>query len=242
MSTWWRVIACALTLTSVAAGELVEVGADRDNTLYEDPNGLWSNGAGEYFFAGRTGVGQLHRGLVRFDVAGAVPAGSTITGVTLTLHMSRTFSGPQAVGLYRVLADWGEGTSDAPGNEGAGAPAQPGDATWLHTFFDNQFWTTPGGDFATTASATATIADIGFYAWSSPALIADVQAWLDQPGENFGWLLRGNEDVDLTSKRFDTRENIEPTFRPVLAVTYVPEPATAWLAVGGMALLRRRRA
>jgi hypothetical protein len=240
---WWRVAACLAALTPAAAGALVELGADRDNTLYEDPNGGLSNGAGENFFAGRTSVGLLHRGLVRFDVASALPAGSTITAVTLTLHMSRTLAGPEPVDLQRALADWGEGASYALGNGGAGAPAEPGDATWLHTFYDTQYWATPGGDFAAGASASTLVGDVGFYAWSSPALIADVQMWLDQPGANFGWLLRGNEDISMTSKRFDTHENLEPTFRPVLAITYVPEPATAGLlATGGIAMLRRRRA
>jgi hypothetical protein len=43
--------------------------------------------------------------------------------------ISRTRTQNQMVLLHRVLADWGEGTSDAPEEEGQGAAAMPGDAT-----------------------------------------------------------------------------------------------------------------
>jgi len=48
--------------------------------------------------------------------------------------------------LHKLLADWGEGTSQATGEEGQGAPATPNDATWRHRFFDTIFWTNEGGD------------------------------------------------------------------------------------------------
>jgi homospermidine synthase len=51
-----------------------------------------------------------------------------------------------------------------------------------------------------------------------------VQSWLDSPQANFGWILIGNESVATTAKRFDTRENIDTSFRPTLSVQYVTEP------------------
>ena len=56
-----------------------------------------------------------------------------------------------------MLADWGEGTSVAPGEEGDGAPATTNDATWRHRFFDTIFWTTEGGDFSGTVSASQSV-------------------------------------------------------------------------------------
>src|SRR5205823_2050542 len=85
--------------------------------------------------ASRKPVGQVRRALIRFDIAGAIPAGSTITDVKLTLNLSQTVSFDTPVGLYRALRDWGEGTSDAGDPGGAGALSTPGDATWLHTFY-----------------------------------------------------------------------------------------------------------
>jgi spore coat protein A len=56
--------------------------------------------------------------------------------------------------------------------------------------------------------------------WSSPTLAADVQSWLSNPSTNFGWVVVGQEGSNNTAKRFDTREIADPTFRPVLQVTY----------------------
>lgn len=209
---------------SVAADQVILV-ADRDNTLYERAGGDVSNGAGQRFFAGHTGqqVDGIRRGLIRFDVAGAVPPGSVITGVTLRLNMSRTRSGNRTVSIHRLLADWGEGPSDAFGEEGDGASAEPGDATWLHRFFDDALWSQPGGDFVATASASRIVGGLGAYVWgSTSSMVADVQAWLDDPGTNFGWIVIGDESTTTTSKRFDSREHPTQANRPRLTIDYLP--------------------
>ena len=41
------------------------------------------------------------------------------------------------IGIHRLTRDWGEGASDAPNEEGAGAPSEPGDASWNFAFFDS---------------------------------------------------------------------------------------------------------
>lgn len=96
----------------------VTIGAGKDNTLYESQTGDVSNGAGQHFFVGKTNTGALRRGLIKFDVASSIPAGSRITDVTLSLTMSQTATDTQTVGLHRATADWGEGTSKATGSEG----------------------------------------------------------------------------------------------------------------------------
>lgn len=203
---------------------VVSLNPVKDNTLYETNDGSLSNGAGQHFFAGATGQGaarNARRGLLAFDVAGDVPAGATINSATLTLHMSRTTAGVVDVSAHRLLADWGEGASAAPMGEGVGAPATAGDATWLHTFFPGGRWSTPGGDFAPTASATTTVNQIGFYTWQSTAqLVADVERWLDAPQENFGWLLSDDQGAASTAKRFDSRQNSVTANRPVLTIDF----------------------
>ena len=93
----------------------MDVSAAKDNTLYSTTT--TSNGAGTGMFCGRTGPAggpTVQRSVVAFDVAGAVPAGSTVTGVTLTLTLvawSQNNQATQTHTLHRVLADWGEGTS-----------------------------------------------------------------------------------------------------------------------------------
>jgi hypothetical protein len=207
---------------SLATAQLANINPIKDNTLYQyDPvEGDLSNALGQHFFAGETGMGELRRGVLAFDIAGNIPAGSTILGVTLSLNMSRTGSAtPRIVELHRMLADWGEGTSVAPGEEGTGAPATTNDATWRHRFFDTIFWTTEGGDFSGTVSASQSVGTVGVYMWSSSQMRADVQSWLDDPASNFGWLVLGDESQIETAKRFDTRESASP---PVLTIQFRP--------------------
>lgn len=213
-----------------AFADVVQVPAARDNTLYEDLDGRFSNGAGDHLFAGRNELrsgGLVRRGLLAFDIAAAVPPGATITRVELTLNMSRTITGPATVRLHRVLRDWGEGESDAPGEEGGGSPAEVGDATWIHTFFDSDFWGNEGGDFDPTPSAGRTISGLGKYTWpSTQQMVANVQGWLDNPPANFGWVLVGDEQTLGSAKRFDTHENPIEDNRPVLAVEFTPGACT----------------
>jgi len=222
-------ILLAVTLATILAicpswanAQLANINPVKDNTLYQyDPaEGDVSNALGQHFFAGETGMGELRRGVLAFDIAGNVPAGSTILGVTLSLNMSRTPSGTaRTVELHTLLADWGEGTSVAPGEEGDGAPATTNDATWRHRFFDTIFWTTEGGDFSATVSASQSVGPVGVYTWSSSQMRTDVQSWLDDPSSNFGWLVLGDESAIATAKRFDTRESASP---PVLTIQFRP--------------------
>jgi len=138
------VVSAALAPTALAVNTTLT--PSQDNTLYQDPSGLLSNGSGVSFFAGTTSSRQaVRRGLVQFDTS-SIPAGATITSATLTLFMSQTISGPVNVSLHTVLASWGEGASNAvSGGGGSGAPSAPGDATWIHRHFSTDTWTNPGG-------------------------------------------------------------------------------------------------
>ena len=207
-----------------ASAAIIVLNPSKDNTLYEyDPaEGDTSNALGLHFFSGETGMGELRRGVVAFDIAGHIPAGSTVTAVSLSMNMSRTaVETARTVELHKLLADWGEGTSDAPGEEGDGAPATSNDATWRHRFFDTIFWTNEGGDFSATITASQSVGAIGQYTWTSVQMVADVQEWLDNPARNFGWLVLGDETAIATAKRFDTRESASP---PVLTIQYILGP------------------
>ncbi len=217
-------LAAVLLGGASALSDTLTIEAQKDNTLYEDATGSLSNGAGPVVFAGRNvqGVGSIRRGLIAFDVAGSVPAGSTITAVALTLHLSRSQAGAETITLHRVLQDWGEGTSRAGGEGGGGAPATTNDATWLHSSFDTVLWTNAGGDFSEIVSASVSVVGEGSYTWGSTTqMVADVQGWLDAPGGSFGWLLRGNETAGRTTKRFDSRESSVEANRPQLTLVFV---------------------
>ena len=221
-----KIFYCLLASLLIAASpvisqNVVQLGTLRDNTLFEDAGGTLSNGAGPNFFVGRNNLAQLRRGVIAFDVAGSVPAGAVIDSVRLTLFMSQSTSGPSDVALHPLTQDWGEGTSISGG--GMGAPATTNDATWIHTFYNTAFWGTTGGDFSATMSASQSVSGVGSYEWGSTSqMISDVQTWLDSPSSNFGWILIGNEAINQTAKRFETKENTVVANRPVLAVYWSP--------------------
>ena len=210
-------------ITAPAAGPAVtiELTPSKDNVLYQGSITA-SNGAGQQLFAGQTNSGRNRRALLAFDIAGQIPAGAVVQSVILTLNLTRTGSGDQDMRLHRLLASWGEGLSDALAEEGGGARPAAGDVTWTERYIDGAVWAAEGGDFDAVASGTTAVGRTpGAYVWdSTPAMVADVQRWLDSPGSSFGWALVGNETDNRTAKRFKSREHPDVGDRPVLRVTY----------------------
>lgn len=241
MVRWFVCLFVVAGCCGLARAETVVVTPSQDNTLVEDATGSLSNGAGNYLFAGRSNQPagfSIRRGLVQFDLTGEVPSSAVVTSVRLTMNMSRTSFGAAFVSLHRVDASWGEAGSAALGEEGAGAAAEVGDATWLHRSYDTVTWSSAGGDFAPAASASIVVVGIGSYTWgSTPEMIADVEAWLADPSANHGWVAVGDENALGSSKRFGTHENPDASQRPTLAITYVePVPAASTWGLVGMCL------
>lgn len=146
----------SLPATSWAQTE-IQIAASKDNTLYQNNAGAFSNGLGHFLFAGLNNHSEARRGLLAFDLSGKIPPGAKIISAKLT------------------------------------------------------------------ASA------VGFHTWeSTPEMVADVQAWLDTPANNFGWLLLSNESVKGGTKRFDSLQNPVAANRPDLRVIYsTASPVTA---------------
>lgn len=227
-----------------------------DSTLIEEPSGALANGAGERFFVGRVGANAgstRRRALLRFDLL-PVPAGAQVTAVRLTLSLERSRqAGDLPISLHRVTQSWSEGPSASV--VGIGEPAVNGDSTWLHRSHPGLAWTVAGGDFVAVASASRIVgATGGPVTWAStPALVADVQAWLAQPASNHGWALVGFEAGGTSAKGFAARESLASTDRPQLHIDYtlpmavdesdIPIPPWALAALGmglGAALWRGR--
>ena len=149
----------ALLLAGPVHADTVLLQPSRDNTLFEpiakDNLEDRSNGAGVTMFAGKvrdalnaSGQVAVRRAVLAFNIAGSgIPAGSTIDSVTLNLRCTKAkLNSSFNVRLHELLSDWGEGTSNTGNSQqGRGEPPATGDATWRHTFYDTQFWTTPGG-------------------------------------------------------------------------------------------------
>jgi len=196
----------------------------RDTTIYSQAEN--SNGQGSYIFVGETQGEEERRALLAFDLS-EIPSDAAILEASLSLYMNKTVVGGVNIHLHRLIRDWGEGPSDAPGQEGMGAPAEEGDSTWLQSIYPDTPWEVAGGEFISQPSATAIVGGTGYDEWSGDGLITDVQGWIDRPNTNYGWILVGETGV-TTTKRFDSRHSSNPDRRPTLTVTYTAGPPLLW--------------
>lgn len=211
----------------------------RDTTLLED---LPSNAGGGItgIFSGTIRTSFLRRALIAVDLS-TIPTDAVVVSARLEMVVERSGGnfGDVPFGLHRVTRSWGEGDANIPNEPGGlGAPAAAGDATWNDAFFTQEAWTTPGGDFAETASATANAGQQGAVViWEGPGLTADVQAWVANPATNFGWaIITPDEGIIQRVKKFFSSE--AEVNRPVLVVEVEdpvappeeePIPAFVWL-------------
>lgn len=224
-------LAALVLLPLASRADSVTIVASRDTTIYQAAPSN-SDGAGQALFVGTDGGGGIQRALIGFDIASNVPAGSTITGVQFRLVLDRAASIEslsRSIQLCRVLADWGEGTAGqgtdgSGGGQGFPTPPDGTSATWTHRFYNTVPWTRAGGDFVATASGSTVVGLVSMaYLWdSTPGLVSDVQSWLDNPANNFGWLLLGDESTLGTSRRFFSREVAATNSRPSLVITFTP--------------------
>lgn len=217
-------------LASSVAAQNVDVLPVADASLFEDPAGALADGLGPHLYVGRTnsaGGYGARRGLLRFDVAAAVPPGFEVVSASLVLHQSSFNGNPTTVALHRTLTPWSEGPSNAGSPGGGGAPAVAGDATWTHAVLPSAPWVAAGGDFEPVPDATVPVINPGFYVFGpTPALTAAVRDLRANPASDFGWLLKTTDEQIGIAKRFDSREN--PGFEPVLSIVYAPAfPASA---------------
>ncbi|MEW6157937.1 MAG: spondin domain-containing protein [Verrucomicrobiota bacterium] len=173
--------------------------------------------------AGTVSNGTRTRALLRFDVGSNIPAGATVTRVSLKVTATRVNAGGGVASrfvLRRVLQPWNEGSK----RSSLGAPASSGESTWTHRQLPEAPWAAPGGaigkDFSSEPSAAVEIGGIGEYEFASaPGLVADVASWLAHAAENHGWVFMTElETTSETARRFASRE--DPARAPVLTVEF----------------------
>lgn len=200
-------------LLNVNAQVTVNITPDRDNSIYSESNNSGGNGP---LFSGETCSGNSRRALLHFDIASNLPAGATITAVTLTLNVNQISSSGASANDYSIsplTTNWGEGTSLAGGT---GSPAVAPDATWSDGILGSP-WTTAGGDFGAAVATTNLPAALGSFNWSSAGMLTNVQNWYTTPATNFGWILIGDESTTCSARAFGSKES---GTAPVLSVTY----------------------
>jgi len=176
-------------------------------------------GAQVFFNSGTTQNYTTNRGLMKFDLATALPAGAKITFAQLLLEVvGQPVDGdaPSSFQLRRMLRDWGEGTKK--GNPPTlGALATAGEANWTHRFaLTTNEWAAPGGveglDFVAANSGEQYVYGINLSPYLFDAttnMLADLQSWLAQPETNCGWMLLSlSEAENFSARRFASREDV----------------------------------
>ena len=218
-----------LLLHAVARAELVELGASADTAIleYEPGFNLGAQADVPAGTLGPTAGGTRSRMLLRFDGVSVLPANARIQAAYLRVNVTREPLGAAAsrFALHRVLAPWSEG--DKQGALPGGATASPGETTWNERMHGQAGWSEPGGkpgaDFDPLPVATELVEGTGPYEFELGAQgVADIQAWLETPSANHGWVLLSQaEELSKTARRFSAREAEKG---PVLVVRFTAAP------------------
>lgn len=190
-------------------------------------------GGQRYFNAGTTQTFLKNRGLIRFDIAGALPSNARILSASLTVEVVGQPVDGYAIEnfrLHRVLRDWAEGNnSGAPPR--LGSPADTNECNWTHRFaFTSESWAAPGGSNGVDYASQYSVDTYVYDTFASPytfgpaaGMTSDLQQWLEHPETNFGWMfIAEHEDINFTARRFASRE--DSALGPVLTIDFVIQP------------------
>lgn len=231
--SFFKAVLAAVAFVGSASADVITMAPSADTTLIElvPDNNM---GGHPFFNAGSTLHGSRNRGLLHFDVAADIPAGSIIKSTELVVWVVGIPTDEPEGGnfrLYRMLRPWGEGQKLSVVGPGRGDLATTNEATWNHRFaFTTNIWNTPGGtggtDFLSAYSGEMFIEAVNNLPYtfgSSSNMIEDVQLWLDVPASNFGWLMKiEDEAARTTARRFASREDVDKG--PKLIVEFDPPP------------------
>ncbi|MDI1258673.1 Ig-like domain-containing protein [Aquabacterium sp.] len=203
VALWDHVLATLTLQEGTTAGY-----TDTTDTYLRTSTGVADNtnyGAATTLLAGEDGTGGAAQLLIKFDnLVGSgtnqIPAGSTITGVTLTMQITTqaTFTNP-SFDFHRMLTTW-TGASTW-GSMGGGVSA--------------------GSGYSNTVDGTITESGTGSFSITNNAnMIASVQAWVNSPSSNYGWWTSNGGYSSRIA--FASAENGTVASRPKLVVTYTP--------------------
>ncbi len=184
------------------------------------------------------------RTLLAFDLS-SLPSNATILNASISFTMGKSGDNLHPVSIYKVTQSWTEGTTDDLCeytnhhyciNPGATIVGNSGDVTWNSASNGGAAWTTAGGSFVATASATNVSG--GMPSFNSSGLVSDIKSWVAAPSSNNGWLLKvdesaltknGGERVRYLSKEASTMKasrtkglttGADPSTRPTLRIIY----------------------
>lgn len=221
-------------------------------STYDGTSTLWIRGdAGDGIVntmmrVGFQGTG-VRRGLMRFGQLShwaGVDLGfdaADIVSATLTLTTDTAFEGAGTCELRVVGPDdgewqpgfttWLKERTDVPLDWESG----PGVGTNYSAVIDTVVWTNPGGNSGPTVTPMT-------FDLTGAALDA-VQDWVSGDDTGAGFIFRAEAESGATDAYLDFYSDLHGTqsYRPLLEITYIPEPVSlVVLGLGGLALWRRR--
>ena len=213
-------VAASFGQSAGAATQTIPASADTFiNSLSPDNN----NGATLSLFTGREGRGGMMRGLIRFDLPAALAGRVAVTNslMSLTTQADNRNQPPAAATLavHPLSVGWseGNGAGNSVGTFVVGQTCTGTGATWNRPQCTTGTWPAPA-----TPSASATVPAItgAVVTWSSAAMNADVQQWIDTPSSYNGWLITSSTEAGSNAQiqRFASSE--AATGFPSLAITY----------------------
>ena len=178
-----------------------------------------NNGAARTFNVGTQN--GIRRGLFWFDLR-HIPADATITGATFSYYYEPTSAQVGPVNVHRATAAWEEGAAVAA-CDGSGA-------TWSDAAGGAALWTNAGGDYVSTATASANPASRSAGGWDNFTITPLVQDWIEGAAPNHGLVVRlATEPTGGAVNYFAVRSDdygLDATARPKLTVTFT-EPVDA---------------
>jgi hypothetical protein len=229
-----------VVVTDVAGGSVTSAEAEinvidpRPKTVVLTPSmdtSIYSGGTkpqgNSTILSGRRGIGVIDRALLRFDLR-AIPTNAIVQSAQLELSVVRAPNyTPYTFRLHRLLTIWDES------------------ANWQQAA-SGRLWAAPGGAPNTDFQSTHVPAVVGagvstFRGLFGPSveLQGDLQAWIQNPNSNSGWILICASEGDAKSARhFGSTES---GFPPRLTISYeiparIPEITPADFTQGSFAL------
>jgi len=151
--------------------------------------------------------------------ANQVPTGSNIVSAWLHLWYTNANLSQDLVDIYRLTESFDSDTTYSNFGDGTGVAYSGADGR--------------SQEFGT-----------GYRVEVEIDVTAEVTKWVEDGVDNFGWGFsqESTNSCEWTSVSADGSGTSGNSFNPTLVVNYTPEPATmSLLALGGLALIRRRR-
>lgn len=228
-------------MAATSTGSAVTITGDSSYIRNNTPGANY--GGDQPMIMGTTTAPAIIRGVMTFSLS-SIPAGSTITSITLRLtDRNNDTSSENAsfqIDLHTLNASFAEGNGDGSGSGVSGV-------SWTKRS-DTLNWTTPGGDFSPTilssisANPVTTTTGTNYTFTSNTNFVAAAQSALNG-GSALNLLLKLNvENTAFRRAFFFESDNGAAGGVPTLTVEYIPEPSALLLsAIGAFGLLRRRR-